>query len=250
MKTALSRFMKSLSWQVIRSGQLPAELPYLQKLQEHVYLLSMINNLKIDCVIDVGANKGFYAQHLRRGGFKGQIVCFEPIKTNCEEITRRARGDALWKIVNVALGAEESVRSFNVIQSENETVLSSFLNMKGQITATVENIVIQRLDDILPKILPEDERRRVFLKMDTQGFDLEVFRGSAGILDSIVGLQSEISVQPLYEGMPHYTDALLVYEGAGFKIMNLFVVNRTPEGAVLEYDCLMARDNNLTSSSA
>ncbi len=69
--------------------------------------------------------------------------------------------------------------------------------------------------------------------------------GSAGTLDSVVALQSELSVQPLYNGMPHYTNMLEVYEEAGFNVMNLFIVNRTSEGAVLEYDCFMARQARL-----
>jgi hypothetical protein len=56
-----------------------------------------------------------------------------------------------------------------------------------------------------------------------------------------VGIQSEISVIPLYEGMPHYTESLACYEQFGFALMNLFVVNWTPDGRVVEYDCVMAR---------
>jgi hypothetical protein len=41
--------------------------------------------------------------------------------------------------------------------------------------------------------------------------------------------------------MPHYTESLARYERLGFELMDLFVVNRTPDGRVLEYDCVMAR---------
>jgi hypothetical protein len=82
--------------------------------------------------------------------------------------------------------------------------------------------------------------------MDTQGFDLEAFKGAAAVHSHVVGLLSELSVQPLYAGMPHYTEALTHYESAGFELMDVFVVNRTRSGAVLEYDCLMARAEEAT----
>jgi hypothetical protein len=60
-----------------------------------------------------------------------------------------------------------------------------------------------------------------------------------------VGLQSEISVTPIYANMPHYTQALDYYESRGFSLLNLFIVNRTAEGSILEYDCIMARSSEL-----
>jgi len=42
----------------------------------------------------------------------------------------------------------------------------------------------------------------VFLKMDTQGWDLDVFVGCGTCLASVVGLQSELSIRSVYEAMP------------------------------------------------
>jgi hypothetical protein len=69
-----------------------------------------------------------------------------------------------------------------------------------------------------------------FLKMNTQGYDLEVFKGTAGCMDKIRGIQSELSVQPLYKNMPHFLEALDAYAAAGFDPYNLSVVNRVSDG--------------------
>ena len=171
------------------------------------------------------------------------------------KLSKKARGDERWKVVNVALGAIDGTQTFNVIKTGEQNVLSSFLNLRDAEVLNsfvtlqneherthTEEVRVRRLDGILPELLPKDEWQRIFLKMDTQGYDLKVFDGSRGILPHVVSLQSEISVRPLYHDMPSYRESLRVYEEAGFEVMNLFVVNRTNNGAVLEYDCLMARD--------
>ena len=77
--------------------------------------------------------------------------------------------------------------------------------------------------------------------MSAQGFDVEVFRGPERCMERIFALQSELSVSPIYEQMPHYLESLRYYESFGFSLMNLSVVSRTKQQSVLEYDCLMAR---------
>src|SRR5688500_7143498 len=117
MKTAVNRALRTLSWALIRSGRLPAEIAPLQKLMEHAYLHQLLTQLNVDCVLEVGANGGFYAQHLRQGGVEGHILCFEPIRANCKEIEERVRGNGRLKVVNVALGAADGKQPFNIIRS-------------------------------------------------------------------------------------------------------------------------------------
>jgi hypothetical protein len=82
--------------------------------------------------------------------------------------------------------------------------------------------------------------------MDTQGYDIEVFKGSEKCSEYIQGLQSELSVQALYKGMPHYTEALTHYDKSGFELYNLSVVNRISSGGILELNAFMKKSNNLT----
>ena len=110
--------------------------------------------------------------------------------------------------------------------------------MPGTIQAEVD---VRRLDGLLPALLRNLPSPRLFLKMDTQGYDLEVFRGAKNCLNWIVGLQSEISVIPLYTGMPHYLESLREYEEHGFHLHHLAVVNRTINQDLLELNCYMRR---------
>src|SRR5215472_4351752 len=89
--------------------------------------IDLLHNLRIDCVLDVGANKGLFAQHVRMLGYKGPILCFEPLRADCDLISRLARRDPLWRVFNFALGSENAVRPFNVMSLPAVgTMLSSF----------------------------------------------------------------------------------------------------------------------------
>jgi hypothetical protein len=107
------------------------------------------------------------------------------------------------------------------------------------------SVPVRRIDEVLPDLLNGFVSPRIFLKMDTQGFDNQVINGVGNFLTQVLGIQSELSVVPLYEGMEHYTDTLAYYERLGFSLMDLFVVSRAQNGQIVEYDCIMARTNAL-----
>jgi Methyltransferase FkbM domain len=80
---------------------------------------------EIDCVLDVGANKGLYHDFLRSEvRYEGQIVSFEPIPDQVEILRRRAALDREWFIEDCALGRSLGQATFNIMAS---TEFSSFL---------------------------------------------------------------------------------------------------------------------------
>jgi FkbM family methyltransferase len=240
IKSALVR----LGYALLRAGVKSPEMRLVRRFQEQAYLDALLRRLRIDCFIDVGANQGQFSKHLRMMGYKGRILSFEPSPADYRHLSRLARGDSLWNTFDVALGSEDAKKDFNVITlDDGSTDCSSLLTPKSQDVQSTIEVSVRRLDTMLETL--DLGSARIFLKVDAQGYDVEVVKGASGFLDSILGLQSEISVVPIYDDMPHFTTALEYYESLGFSLMNLFVVNRTKHQAVLEYDCLMARVEHL-----
>jgi hypothetical protein len=82
--------------------------------------------------------------------------------------------------------------------------------------------------------------QRPYLKLDTQGHDLEVIRGAGDTLSStILALQTEASVIGIYQGMPGYIQAIQVLNERGFEITTLQPVARDRLLRVVEFDCVM-----------
>jgi FkbM family methyltransferase len=213
------------------------------------HLHSVFTRLDIDCVFDVGANLGQYAQFLRSEvGFKGLIVSIEPIAAHVKILRSASASDPLWMVEAVALGAATGRLPINVAKVGD---LSSFLmseksNQTGfaelSSAIAVEEVDVHTFDGLLNSVKERHAARNVYLKLDTQGFDLEVLRG---IRDTtpILALQSEMSLVPIYEGMPDYLTALRAFQDRGFVPSAIFPVNHTPDGRLMEFDCVMVRSS-------
>jgi hypothetical protein len=78
--------------------------------------------------------------------------------------------------------------------------------------------------------------------MDTQGYDVQTFRGAGSRLDDVIAMQSEVACVPIYENMPRFPEQLQEYEAAGFEITGMFPVTRHgPTYRVIEFDMVMIR---------
>jgi FkbM family methyltransferase len=200
----------------------------------------------VDCVLDVGANEGQYAHMLRRIGYRGWIVSFDPVPENVAILEASARQDPRWLVHGVALGSQEGSAPFHVSRG---TDMSSFLTANEyavgaypQIAeAATVSVPVCRLDALFDGLVPDMTGRRVFLKCDTQGYDLEVLRGASGCLPALVGLQVELSLKPLYEGMPDLHEVLAALHAAGFEPVAMVPVGTDPSGALVEVDCVAQR---------
>ena len=205
----------------------------------------IFEELEIDLVIDVGANIGQFGQSLRTF-YQGDIVSFEPVPPTFKILTEMAQGDEKWHCKNMALGSGKSVLTIHV---PTDSAMSSFHKMNDfceskfsldAAKAAQFEVPVARLDEVLSEAMPDWERRNIFLKMDTQGFDLEVFKGVGNTLSRISALQSEISQIPLYENMPDWKESLAAFEAAGFALSGLFPVTMEKLNAI-EFDCLMTK---------
>lgn len=211
-------------------------------------LAKLLKETHVNCVFDVGANLGQYASLLRELGYKGYIISFEPVRELYERLNDLSGADPKWQIYQCGLGRNEGVQS---IHQTTLSVLSSFLtpnnyareHFRGaQEVIAAESVEIRRLDSILKTIDVPVNEPRFFLKLDTQGYDLEAFAGLGSEGNKFVGLQSEVSAVPLYEKMPHMTEAIRLYEASGFRSLGFFPISRDNKTShVIEYDCLMIR---------
>ncbi|PZF85500.1 FkbM family methyltransferase [Jiangella anatolica] len=212
-----------------------------------LHLSRLFALLDVNVVLDVGARHGEYATQLRRNGYRGWIVSFEPVKESREVLTGVARADPKWRVLPVALGASDTTARINVARNTSLSSLRSASEYGqrdfGDVieTARIEHVQVRRLETMWERALEGIDDRRIYLKLDTQGWDLEVLDGAGDRLADVLALQTEASVQPIYDGMPTHLETLRAIEAAGFTVSGMFPVTLDPRLALVEYDCVAVR---------
>lgn len=210
------------------------------------HVTALLDKYAVNCVFDVGANAGQYGRRLRRLGYTGRIVSFEPTAEAFAKLQKKAENDPDWWVYNIGLGREEATQDIHVDWNSMNSLLPPTEYGRGRYKrfahSRTEQIEIRRLDAVMDEALDGLTEPRPYLKMDTQGYDLEVFAGAGKRIDDFVGMQSEVALLQLYEGSPRMHEAVAVYEDSGFEITGMYPVTREPAtGRVVEFDCVMMR---------
>ncbi|WP_327319751.1 FkbM family methyltransferase [Streptomyces sp. NBC_01235] len=210
------------------------------------HVAAMLELYRVNCVFDVGANSGQYAKRLRRLGYTGRIVSFEPTSETFARLEKAAANDPDWHVYQCGLGREETTAEIHIGWQTMNSLLPASDYGKGRYTrftkADTEEIRVRRLAEVMDEALDGLAEPRPYLKMDTQGYDLEVFAGAGERIAEFAGMQSEVAVLKLYEGSPGMGEAVAAYEAAGFGITGMYPVTReATTGRVIEFDCVMMR---------
>lgn len=184
----------------------------------------LLDTFGITDIIDVGANFGQYAQEMRKIGFKGKIYSYEPLSEAFAKLSKHAKNDSNWEINNFALGEKEEQLQINVAEN---FFSSSFLTKKVALEKQApqtkyvkkELVQIKPLDTVFPDIYSQE--KKIFLKIDTQGFEKQVLNGAKDSLSKIIGVQLEMALNPMYETAPQFMEMYVFLTANGFELFSL-----------------------------
>lgn len=180
----------------------------------HKELPEWLNHHQVDLVMDIGANDGRYVSEIREAGWHGPIASFEPQPAAYQRLEQTLADDPQWKGYQIGLGSEDATLTMNVHEMD---VLSSFLEKHE----TLENsktidLPVKRADMILDEVLAG--RKRPFVKMDTQGFEMEIIKGFGDRTKDVIGWQLEMCIQPLYQNQPTIEQVIAMMRDLGFSL--------------------------------
>lgn len=209
--------------------------------------LRLLRHFGITVVLDVGANDGGYARELRRAGYQGQIVSFEPLPDAFAALSALAANDERWQVLNVALGEARRPATLHVAAN---SVSSSMLRvLPRHLSAAPDSryvrdvdVELRPLDDVFTDLV--DVGDRPFLKIDAQGYEGRILDGAASVLPRVHGVQLELSTVPLYGDAPTLCELVGRLESAGFALMGVEPGFSDPgNGRMLQLDGLFFRED-------
>ena len=203
-------------------------------------LIDFIEDRAIDVVIDVGANVGQFGESLRAGGYRGMIVSFEPVESAFKTLSEKALADGNWQAHHCGLGAVQGTATIHVSQL---SVFSSILRLTSVAGLHDSRISVDHTEEITIRTLDQvaaELTGNTLLKIDTQGYEMQVIGGGEQTISRAMGILLELPVIHVYEGEWEFHDALKYMSDAGFVPAQIRAVEYHGKDNVsaVDFDCL------------
>jgi len=174
---------------------------------------------RIETVFDVGANIGQSA-HKFRSAFPGaRIYCFEPVSTLFKELRRSVADDAQVECVKSALG---SVQSIGRIYLTDHATTSSLI--EPEFSRGFEDVEIDTIDKFVGA---RGIQGIDLLKIDAEGYDLEVLKGADRLLSShaVSFVLVEVGFHPGDDRHVLFDDVRALLMARGFHVYGIYDQN-------------------------
>lgn len=196
-------------------------------------------------VFDAGANVGDFAEAMIAFRPWVRLHCFEPLPDAFATLQQTVGSYGGIALNNFALGAH-SGRSELLVSRFGEA--SSFLEL-GRVLEervygidfTIERRIDVPVETISDYVLGRGVDRIDLLKMDVQGFEIEVLRGAEKVLDRVDWIYTEVQFLELYRGGPHADDIKTFLAEHGFDFVRSVSLRHDDSGQLMECDMLFRR---------
>ena len=215
---------------------------------------------KPQIVVDVGAHNGSSIERFNSLFNNPKIYSFEANPSLASSLVEKYKG-AKVEVFNMAVGSTKGRLQFNV--HNTSTGSSSFLDfnptqkfsIRRELNEqTVEKIFVEVTTLDLNFFTEESNRRDIdYLKIDTQGTELDVLRGARNLLENqqIKFIELEVITTPAYLNNEKWSSVIdyllslnyhLVALSNDGRFFNLgaFDIIKNPE---LQFDCIFTNDN-------
>jgi FkbM family methyltransferase len=183
-----------------------------------VFRLASITTQPFHTIIDVGANEGQFASLARTAFPLAKIIAFEPIPACFTILMQHFKDDKSFEAFNVALGNKNQEKQFHLT---DYSATSSFLPLSAQhkkeFLETGNEQIISVSERTFEEVYGlEKIADPCLLKIDVQGYEMEVLRNNESLVMKAHTILVETSYTNIYEGQPLFADVFLFLHERGF----------------------------------
>ncbi len=193
--------------------------------------------LEFRTVIDVGV--AFGSPTLYASIPKAKFYLVEPVPA-CRPLLERLSRELGAEAFNVAAGASDGSLDFFVHSDVSGS--SAYRQLEGDLLDGERvTVPVRRLDSLIKAPV----ERPCLLKIDTQGAEIEVLKGAAGLLDQIDVLIIETSFHEFRAGAPEFQDIVSHVAGLGFHAYEILEGHyRSADNALAQVDVAFCRSDS------
>jgi FkbM family methyltransferase len=206
-----------------------------------------LGRLPISTIVDVGANRGQFAEEALAFFPRAHVISFEPQPLAFQVLAQRAAaGRGRITPVNLAVGDSEGTASMQVHvdwdYSSSLLVTTSLATelFPYQQQQTSMDVRVTTLD----RFFEESSLRleaEILIKIDAQGYDDRVIRGGRAIFKHARVCIVEVNLDQLYERQGSFKDIFLLLDGLGYTFVGNLDQTYATDGHVMFIDAVFER---------
>ena len=197
-------------------------------------------HLRFRTVVDIGANVGQFSLLARALNPGARILAFEPLAEAAARYRRVFARDPGAALLQAAIAPRRGTVEMHVSAAPDSSSLLPITRRQAErFPGTEETGLVAVEAGPLGCFLERtDVAPPALLKIDVQGFELEVLRASAPLLDAFGHVYVEASFEELYAGQALAPEVGAFLDERGFKEIGRFNTVRAPDGTPVQADFL------------
>jgi FkbM family methyltransferase len=207
---------------------------------EHRFVL---RNFNCDYIVDVGANRGQFALIARKVFPRAKIHSFEPLEEPAQIFKKIFGNDPNVIFYPYAIGREKTTSTIHVTKDDDSSSMLPITKTQsslfpGATEKETRQVTILPLSQALGNTpIPPAS----LLKIDVQGFELDVLQGCEDILNRFSHLYIECSFIELYEGQALAHQIIAWLEQRSFILVGVYNLYYQKNGMAVQGDFLFAQ---------
>ena len=203
----------------------------------------LIESVALSTVVDVGANKGQFSLLVRALHPGVDIIAFEPLAGAADRYRRLFAGDGRAVLHEVAVAPECGPATMHVSASDDSSSLLPITARQSTLFPGTEEVGTAQVDagPLGAFVTATDITAPALLKIDVQGFELEVLRTATSLLGLFDLIYVEASFEMLYRNQALAEEVAAFLEEHGFEEAGRFNLSMDETGRPVQADFLFRK---------
>jgi FkbM family methyltransferase len=196
-------------------------------------------------IVDVGANRGQFALVAARRYPAAALWCFEPLPEPRARLKAVIGQRPHTTISSTALSASAGTTEMHVTRRDDSSSLLPVSSRQHREFAGTEEVGLHRVETArLDEVIDETQiTAPALLKIDVQGYELEVLKGAEALLGLFDTIIVESSFVEFYVGQPLATEVISFLTPMRWKLRGAYGVVYGSDGLCLQADLLFERQD-------
>lgn len=203
----------------------------------------VLKNLFFEYIVDVGANRGQFALISRKIYPRARVHSFEPLAEPIQIFKKIFDHDSNVTLFPYAVGKEKTTAAIHITKDDDSSSILPITKTQsdifpGAVEKETRQVLVYPLSQLIdPASIPPAS----LLKIDVQGYEMNVLQGCEDVLQKFSHLYIECSFIELYEGQALAHQIIAWLEERDFVVSSVHNLYYGKNGLAVQGDFLFSK---------